>query len=167
MSQPSVPLDRALRRKHATVVLSAALLLVGGGAAWAYWTAAGTGGGNASTGTTVGILVKQTSMVSDLRPDGAAQPLNGTFDNPNQGPVYVTSVTATISGVTKAADAPAGGCTAADYVIAGSPMTIGRQIPAGTSQGTWAGATVQFANAENRNQDGCKGATLTFAYSSD
>lgn len=81
--------------------------------------------------------------------------------------LQTSTVTATISGVAKAVNAPTGACSAADYIITNPTMKVGRQIPAGNPQGEWDGATVQSNNVDNRNQDGCKNATLTFTYTSD
>lgn len=139
-------------------------LVAGGGAAFAYWTTTGTGSGTAAAGTNVAITVVQTSTPSNVNPGAAAQVLSGNFNNTNTGPVYVTSVTASIASVTKASDAPAAGtCTAADYVLTGATMAVGRQIPAGTAQGTWTGATIAFNNTA-ASQDACKNATITFSY---
>lgn len=139
------------------------LLAIGGGA-FAYWTLSGTGTGTAQTGATSGaITVVQTSTISNLRPGGAAQTLSGNFNNTDTSPVYVATVTASIASVTKAAGAPAGACTAADYTLTGATMTVAAQIPVGTAQGAWSGATIAFNNT-GANQDGCQGATVNLSY---
>ncbi len=170
MKQTEVTADghKKTRRTRRIAVVSAAALAVaiGGGVAYGYWTQGGSGTGSATTGSTTAITVKQTSTVSALAPGLPAQTLSGNFDNPNSGPVYVTSVTASISGVTKAVGAPAGTCDATDYTLAGATMTVGAQVPAGNAQGSWSGATLAFNNKAT-NQDPCKGATVTLAYSSN
>lgn len=146
------------------IVAGATLVLGGTGIAFAYWSAGGAGSGTASTGTTVAITANQTSTVTAMAPGDTAQALSGNFDNPNNGPVYVTSVTASIASVVKAAGAPAGSCSAADYTLANAAMAVGAQVPAGNAQGSWSGATIKFANSATLNQDGCKGATVNLTY---
>lgn len=153
--------ERSKKKKYAVVV--AALVAISGGVAFAYWTAGGSGSGSASTGTVDALTVNQTTTISGLAPGLAAQTLSGNFDNPNDGPVYVTSVTVSISSVTKAGGAPAGTCDATDYTLSGTTMTVGAEVPAGTAKGSWTGATIQFNNKVT-NQDACKGATVNLAY---
>jgi len=148
-------------------VSTAAVLLTGGGAAYAYWTAGGSGSGTADTATSSSIEVEQTSNISGLRPLGDPQPLSGVFNNVNGSPVFVTSVTVSIGSVTKVAGAPAGPCTAADYTLANTVMSVGAEVPAGSGQGSWSGATIAFNNNRGGapvNQDACKGASVLLSY---
>jgi hypothetical protein len=153
-------------KKPFAIVAIAAVLVAGGGAAFAYWTAAGSGTGTGSTGTNAALTIVQTSTISNLRPGGAAQTLSGNFTNPNDSPTYVANVIATVGTVTKATGAPAGTCDATDYTITGGTMLVGTQVPSGTTQGAWTGATVAFNNKAT-SQDGCKGAAVTFNYTSN
>jgi hypothetical protein len=98
-----------------------------------------------------------------MAPGIAPQALSGNFDNTNAGPVYVTAVTAGIGTVTPAVGV-VGPCTADDYVLTGAVMTVNAQVPAGTAQGAWGGATIAFDNHAAVNQNGCQGATVTLAY---
>jgi hypothetical protein len=150
------------RNRTKIAVLATALVVVAGGAAFAYWTSGGSGDGTAATGTTVGITVVQTSTPTDLRPAGAPQSLNGTFLNTNSGPVYVGTVTASISSVVKAVGAPAGACTAADYTLANPVITYNAEVLEDDSS-TWTGPTIAFNNSGS-NQDGCKLATVNIHY---
>jgi len=152
-----------LPRKRLVVIVTAVLLLTGGGIAFAYWSAGGAGTGSATTGTSVAITANQTSTVTNMSPGDTAQTLSGTFTNTNSGPVYVTSVVASISSVTKAGGAPAGTCDATDYTLANATMAVGAEVPAGTGVGSWSGATIKF-NDKATNQDACKGATVNLAY---
>jgi hypothetical protein len=136
-------------------------VIVAAGVAYAYFSATGTGTGQAATGTTTGITVNQTSTVSSLAPGSAAQALTGTFDNPNSGPVYVTSVSASVTGTDKS------GCTASDYTVTGSPAVVGTQVVAGSGVGAWSGITIAFNNKPTTNQDVCKGATVNISYTSN
>jgi hypothetical protein len=163
MPDKAIEKNKNTKRGLKVAALAGGLVLVGT-AAFAYWTQGGTGTGSASTGNTVNITVKQTSTITGLAPGLAAQTLSGNFDNPNSGPVYVTSVTASISGVTKAVGAPAGTCDASDYTLAGATMAVGAEVPSGTAKGAWTGATLAFNNKAASNQDACKGATVSLSY---
>ncbi|MCW2714578.1 MAG: hypothetical protein JWN88_1625 [Frankiales bacterium] len=141
----------------------AAITVLSGGAAYAYWTAGGSGAGTAATAAaTTPLTVNQSTAVTPMYPGLAAQTLSGTFGNTNSGPIYVTSVTASIASVTKA-DQPVVGCAAADYTLAGATMAVGTEVPAGAAMGAWTGATIQFKNTV-ANQDACKGATVNLSY---
>ncbi|MCW3013785.1 MAG: hypothetical protein JWO02_877 [Solirubrobacterales bacterium] len=147
--------------KKFIVVLVGALAIAG--AAYAYWTAGGSGTGSAAAGTTSALTVNQTTNLTAMYPGDSAQTITGTFDNPNSGPAYVATVTASISSVTKAAGAPAGTCDATDFTLANAAMTVGAEVPTGNGKGTWTGATLKFNNKAS-NQDGCKLATVNLAY---
>jgi hypothetical protein len=151
-------------KKTTAIMIAAVTVLAGGGAAFAYWTAGGSGTGTAATGTgTSAVTAVQTSTVSAMQPGDTAQALSGNFNNPNSGPVYVTSVTASIASVTKAVGAPAGTCDATDYTLASPVMTVGAEVVAGNAKGAWTGATIKFNNKVT-SQDQCKGATVNLAY---
>lgn len=152
-----------LAGKQLLAAAAAACLLAGGGAAYAFWTAGGTGTGSAFAGTTVPLTINQVTALPPLVPGGAAQVIGGTFSNPNPGPVYVTSVTASILAVTRAVGAPAGHCGAEDFTLAGAVMTVSAEVPAGESQGSWSGASLRLDDTGS-NQDACQGATVTIAY---
>ena len=98
-----------------------------------------------------------------MYPGDTAQTISGDFDNGNDGPVYVTSVTVSIAGVDKAAGAPAGDCDETDFTLADPTMNVGRQVPVGTGVDAFTGASIKFNN-KAVNQDGCKNATVTLAY---
>ena len=153
------------RRTSVVVATSAVILAAGLGVAYAYWSVSGSGSGDGTAGTNVGLTAVQTSTVTAMAPGVSAQTLSGNFTNTNSGPAYVSTVTAAIGSVTKAGGAPAGVCDATDYTLASAAMTVNAQVPTGTVQGSWTGATLAFNNKAGTNQDGCKGATLTLAYS--
>jgi hypothetical protein len=156
---------RLSKKTKVAVTAATSVALVGGGVAVAYWTTGGSGTGAASTGSGVSnITAVQTSTVSGMAPGDSAQTLSGNFNNTNSGPVYVATVTASIGSVTKASGAPAGTCDATDYTLANAVMTVNSEVPAGTAQGSWSGATIKFNNKAT-NQDACKGATVNLAYS--
>lgn len=153
------------KTKRTLSIAAVTLLLLGGGSiAFAYWSAGGSGTGTALSASNTPITVNQSTVITGLQPGGAAQTISGTFTNANTSPVYVTSVTAAISGVAKAGGAPAGTCDASDYTLASAVMTVGAEVPVGTTVGSWTGATIQFNNKTAVNQDACKGATVTLTY---
>ncbi len=146
-----------LLRKPVALIAGVVMVLVGAGVAFAYWTNTGSGTGEATTGSNASIVVNQTSTISELAPGLPAQTLSGNFNNPNDGPVYVTSVTATVTGTDQA------GCVASDYTIAGS-ASVNQQIAAGDGVGSWSGLTIQFNNKPDVNQDACKNAVVSITY---
>ena len=149
------------KSKKKAIIATVLVVPLSAGAAFAYWTAGGSGTGSAATGTNVAITAVQTSVVTAMAPGVAGQTLSGTFTNTNTSPVYVTSITASISGVTKA-DGVAGTCDSTDYTLANAAMTVNAE--AGIDDlSTWTGATIAFNN-KGTNQDACKGATVNLAY---
>ncbi len=149
-------------RKRTVLGAIAAVLIISAGAL-AYWTAGGSGTGSGSAGTTTALTVNQTTTLSAMYPGDSAQTLSGNFDNSNPGPIYVGTVTASISSVTKASGAPSGTCDATDFTLAGATMTVNAEVPAGSAKGSWTGATIKFNNKAS-NQDACKGATVNLSY---
>lgn len=150
-------------KKRTTVIIAVIGAVAMASAAFAYWTAGGTGTGSAATGTSTALTAVQTSVVTGMYPGDSAQTLSGTFNNPNSGPAYVASVTASIASVTKATGAPAGTCDATDYTLGAATMTVGAEVATGTAKGAWTGATIKFNN-KTVNQDACKGATVNLSY---
>lgn len=147
--------------KRRGVALGLILTLALATGAYAYWTANGSGTGSATTAAgTTGVTANQTSTLTGMYPGDSPQTISGDFDNPNSGPVFITNVTVSIASVT----AP-GTCDASDFTLSGASMAVGAEVPAGTSQGSFTGATIQFNNKPATNQDGCKGATVNLAYS--
>jgi hypothetical protein len=151
-------------KRTATIVVAIAVTAGAASVAYAYWTAGGSGTGTAATGTNASITAVQTGGPTAMGPGDIAQSLNGKFNNTNSGPVYVTSVTASIASVVKAVGAPAGTCDLTDYTLATPVMAVGVEVPAGTGTGNWTGATLKFNNKAAVNQDACKGATVNLAY---
>ncbi len=134
-------------KKSAAIMVAAVTVVAAGGAAFAYWTAGGSGTGSGATAaSSSNVTVVQTSTISAMQPGDAAQTLTGKFNNPNTGPAYVGTVTASIASVVKDAGAPAGTCDATDYTLANAAMTVNAEVPAGNNVGNWTGATIKFNN---------------------
>ncbi|MCW3065676.1 MAG: hypothetical protein JWN32_2848 [Solirubrobacterales bacterium] len=151
--------------KKRGVILAGLASLVIAGVAMAYFTAGGSGTGTASVASAQSALTaNQTTALTAMYPGDSAQTISGTFDNPNSGPIYVTTVTASIASVTKAVGAPAGTCDATDFTLAGAAMTVGTEVATGLAKGAWTGATLKFNDKTTTNQDACKGATVNLSY---
>jgi hypothetical protein len=150
---------QVLSKKSIVIGTAGVMLIVGTGVAYAYWSAGGTGTGTAPTGASTALVVNQTSVLGPMFPGDTAQTLSGTFDNVGSGTVHVTSVTASIASVAGGD----GACSAADYTLANATMSAVQEVPVGTSQGAWTGATLHFNNT-TANQDGCKNAVVTLSY---
>jgi hypothetical protein len=164
----SAPLPTGRRRgtrRSVVVAAATALLLVLAAGAAAYWTSNGSGTGSATTAASAqALVVNQTSTLSGLAPGVAPKAIAGNFDNPNDAPTYVNAVTVGIASVTKDAGAPAGTCDSTDYTLANATMTVNSAVAAGTGKGAFSGATIQFNSKAGVNQDACKGATVSLAY---
>jgi hypothetical protein len=144
----------------AKLVIATVVLLSVGGVAYGYWTQTGSGSGSAETGAGEAITINQTSDINGLAPGVAPKTLSGNFDNPNDGPQYVGSVTATVTGTDKGDD-----CDATNYAIAGT-APVNAEIPNGDGVGSWSGLTIAFVNKPSVNQNACKGATVNISYTS-
>jgi hypothetical protein len=153
-----------ITKKRVLTALSVVGVLAIAAISYAYWTAGGSGDGTATAGSTEGITVHQTSVLDAMYPGDSAQTLSGDFTNTNDSPAYVATVTASIDSVEKAAGAPAGTCDASDFTLTDEVMTVDAQVPSGTHTGSWSGATIQFNNKTDANQDACKGATVNLHY---
>lgn len=101
---------------------------------------------------------------------GASRALNLLLANPNNKTVAITNLTVTVQSVRRAA-AAVGACTVGDYAITQYtgpyPLTVPRQSSAslsdlGVAAQYW--PQVRMLNAPT-NQDGCKGAAVSLAYS--
>ncbi len=154
-----------MNTKLATAVTAGVIVLAGGGVAVAYWTATGTGAGSAATSAGVSDLtITQTSTISDLRPGGGAQDIEGSVTNNANFTAFVNTVTVAIDSVTTSAGAPIAGCDATDYTLTGAVMTVAEDIAADGGTASFDGATIAFNNKSGVNQDACQGAVVHLGY---
>jgi hypothetical protein len=116
---------------------------------------------NSPPGKTFGI----SGDGANFHPGGAKQSIDLVLSNPNDKPILITSLVVTIAGANQA------DCGASDYDLkqytGGYPLRIekrsSRSLSAlGVPSDQW--PSIQLLN-QPWNQDGCKGATLTLAYS--
>jgi hypothetical protein len=155
-----------MRKKVRFVALAAvAVTVVVVGVAFAYWTQGGTGSGGATAGTTSAITVNQTGAPTGLYPGGPAQPLSGTFDNPNAHAVHISSVTVAVHPFSVQTDGTKPACTDADFAVGGAG-TGAIVVPSGTGVGTWSGLTVRMVDGA-ANQDNCKSVPVTLDYTAN
>lgn len=152
------------RKKQLGTVFAIVALTAISTAAYAYWTAGGSGTGSVAAGGTVGLIPNQTTTLNPMYPGDSPQTISGNFDNSNSGPVRVTSVTASITGVAKALNAPPGTCDATDFTLTNPLMAVGAEVAAGIGVGAFTGAKIQFNNKAAVNQDACQEATVTLSY---
>jgi hypothetical protein len=145
-------------KKTKIAIVTAALVIGASGTAFAYWTQAGSGTGTGSMAAPLDVVVHQTGTVTGLFPGGPAQPLSGTFDNPNSGPVTVGAVSATVTATT------VGGCDPLWYVITGTGSPATQVLASANGTGAWSGLSVALTNNLTVNQDLCKTASITITY---
>lgn len=99
---------------------------------------------------------------------GLSRPLDLTLTNPNKKPISVTNLTVALSTVTRTAYATSHNqpCGPADYKITQYAGTYPLTVAGGASTALPPGSAPQVTMLDTAtNQDGCKGATLTFTYS--
>jgi hypothetical protein len=104
---------------------------------------------------------------------GISRPLDLTLSNPNKKPMSVTNLTVTVQSVGRTSFAVAHNlpCTAADYAVTQYSGTYPLTVPGSgsaslSSLGVASSAQPKVAMLNTAtNQDGCKSATLTLAYS--
>ena len=166
-----ITIMRTFSKKKLVVTTAVAAVLVGTGtAAYAYWTSQGTGNGSATTAASAATLtVQQTSSPTGMYPGDAAQDLVVKITNPGPNKVQVDGVRA-VATVAKATGA-VGTCDPSDYQVNGVQLGTDGQVTlrwtaveldaSGAQDST---NTVHFFDKATVNQDGCKGATLNFAY---
>jgi hypothetical protein len=104
---------------------------------------------------------------------GISRPLDLTLTNPNKKPISVTNLTVTVQSVTRTPYATTHNlpCGPADYKVTQYGGTYPLTVPGagstslsglGISQSAWPQVAMLNTSA---NQDGCKSATITLAYS--
>ena len=150
---------RGLTRSKRTTAVSIALFLIAGGA-FAWFSASGIGDGSVSAGDTLPLTVNQSTSVLSLLPGAPAVTLSGTFDNPNDAPVHVGSVTATVSSVKTIGGVDITDDCASDFTVGGT-ATVNANVDTGD---TWTGLTVRLLDS-GLDQDACKNAVVSLAYS--
>ncbi len=141
-------------KKRTAIVLATLLTVVGAGSAFAYWTATGTGTGEATTGESTAFVITSETAVGEITPGGPGETVDFTVTNPGSGTEYLSNVTVTLADTDGTAWVPATDCLIADYSVSVTTAPVYGEIAAGGSlTGT---VTVTLANTAV-NQDACQG----------
>jgi hypothetical protein len=148
--------------KKRVLALATVAALAVCGIAYAYWTTSGNGTGSATTGTNTAVTVTQHGTISGLVPDGAAQAVDFTINNPSTTPQYITSVAVSMTGVTGPNIDATHPCTTADFTLT-QPTAINADLANGDHTYSPSGSTLKLDDL-GTNQDGCKSATVALAF---
>ncbi|WP_182380271.1 hypothetical protein [Nocardioides sp. WS12] len=146
------------KKKKFAVAGGVGALVITASAAFAYWTSTGSDDTTASVANegewTVLIDDATVGDGTTLTPDGDIDTISFAVDNDEEGTKQITGTTVEITDV----DAT-GTCSAADFAITDITSNAGVDVAAGGSvPGSF---KVQMIDT-GVNQDGCKGATLTY-----
>jgi hypothetical protein len=118
--------------------------------------------------STTGKPFTISGNLSGLLAPGKSLPLDLTLSNPNKKSLSVTNLTVTVQSVTRTSSLP---CTSADYAVTQYSGPYPLIVP---GSGSASLSSLRVASSAwpkvamldtTTNQDGCKGATLTLAYS--
>ena len=122
-------------------------------------------------GGTAGFTIKNT-LIRQASP-GSLSRINLTFTNPNAFPVVITHISVRIASLDAPNATRAHPCTTADFKVRHAGQQLRLTIPAKRT------TTLRLLGVDARrwpqaqmidrlvNQDGCKGAVVTLAYSAD
>jgi hypothetical protein len=145
------------RKKSAALIVAAGMTVAGTGVAYAYWTALGEGGGNATTGESVNFVIAQTALTGeDLYPGGPAQTSTFTVTNPGDGVQTLGGVGVEVANADGSAWTAVDGCSAADFEVALVAPVTG---PIAADEALTGTATVTMVNSLD-NQDACQDVTV-------
>lgn len=133
------------------IVAAIALSAIG---AFAYFTAAGSGTGNAEVGSATAITITSDSNPSDLYPGGADQSVAVHVTNPGSGSQFVNDVSGTV--------ATSGGCLGTWFEV--DTIDLDATVAAGATVNT---STDIRMNDSGSNQNACQGLTLTINWVSN
>lgn len=139
---------------------AAATLVIGGTAAFAFFTAAGSGTGSATVGTSSAITLAAT-VTGAVTPDGVTGSVSVLVTNPGTGAQTVGSIH--LDSIT--ADAGHSTCVVTvPTAFSMADIAVNTNLAAGAST-TKTGTLVMHDTGVN--QDDCQGATLTLNLSSN
>jgi hypothetical protein len=166
-----------MRKISTTAKLAVAGVSVGtlalSGVAYAYFSTTGSGTGSGSVGTSSALTIHQASATycnagteaapgeNTLLP-GTSVDVTWTVDNPSSGHQQLGTIS--LSSVTSDKT----GCDSATHAswFSMTPVAENMDLAPGDGQTVTNGGTISFNNV-NASQDVCKGAALTFHYSSN
>jgi LPXTG-motif cell wall-anchored protein len=111
------------------------------------------------------LTVTQTSTMEDLAPGTAPAPITGLVRNNSTESTRIAAVLVEITSVTVDPGAPAGSCSADDYILVDALMPVGTTL-SGSGSTAFGGASIGFNN-KTINQDACKYATVHLLYTAN
>lgn len=159
------------KRVRAALVGLSALVFVGG--AVAYFTASGSGTGNATVGSSSAMTISATIAPGSggLVPGGNPATVSFTVNNPGSGNQNVGTVT--LAGVKAYSDSGhtnditgtgAGQCDTTQFTM--TPVGENQDVPSGGPTALNNSGSLVFHDS-GTNQDGCKGAFLVASFTSN
>jgi hypothetical protein len=128
---------RRFTKKRKLAALGVVAVLAIAGAAIAYFTASGSGTGNATVGSSTAWTVTPGSASGTMYPGSGTSSFSYTVANPGSGPQHLSSTSATVaddgSGNIKEHGSPVSGClaswfTAADHSPAPANVAAGSSV---------------------------------------
>ena len=132
-------------------VLAIAMSAIG---AFAYFTAAGTGSGNATVGAATAVVITSDVNGTDLYPGGGDETVDVHVENPGNGHQFVNDVSGTV--------ADNGGCQGSWFEV--DTIDLDANILPGATVDT---TTAVRMNDSGTDQNACQNATLTINWTSN
>ncbi|HEU4973095.1 MAG TPA: hypothetical protein VFT35_14345 [Gaiellaceae bacterium] len=132
-------------------VLAIAMSAIG---AFAYFTAAGSGSGNATVGAATGVVITSDVNGTDLYPGGGDESVDVHVNNPGSGQQFVNDVSGTV--------ADNGGCLGSWFQV--DTIDLNANIAPGDTVDT---TTALRMNDDGTNQDACQNKSLTINWTSN
>jgi len=159
--------ERKRKRKKAAIIgITGALVIAGGLAAYAYWTASGTGTGDATHATPISVGFVQDAAITNLSPANTT-PTNITGHitfTGNVGKAYVGTIVPAVGPITGGGVGAGAACSADDYTLTNGGFNAEAIADgAGTTANSVTFGTIVF-NDTSLNQDKCKGATVNLTF---
>ena len=122
--------------------------------AFAYFTAAGSGSGNATVGAATGVVITSDVNGTDLYPGGGDESVDVHVNNPGSGQQFVNDVSGTV--------ADNGGCLSSWFQV--DTIDLNANIAPGDTVDT---TTAVRMNDDGTNQDACQNKSLTINWTSN
>jgi hypothetical protein len=132
-------------------VLAIAMSAIG---AFAYFTAAGSGSGNATVGAATGVVITSDVNGTDLYPGGGDESVDVHVNNPGSGQQFVNDVSGTV--------ADNGGCLGSWFQV--DTIDLNANIAPGDTVDT---TTAVRMTDDGTNQDACQNKSLTINWTSN
>ncbi len=149
------PRTRGLKRT--AIALATVLTLAGATAAFAYWTAMGSGSGEATTGESTPFVVTTESAGGEIAPGSAGETVDFTVTNPGTGTLQLAAVTVALADAEGEPWVPVGACLATDYSVSITTAPISGAVAGGGSVG---GTVTVVLDNTAANQDACQGQVI-------